>query len=190
MNHEKTSGWMTWLTEKSKQGTLILGYALRQARKNKRRNRVKRVASLYCMFYAARLHIRKDPMCLVAFCQRIEFLFMLGAEQIPELLIFLDDCCNNLVGLRKVIVQVDMSESFRNTTPAIDLLLGQSVDIVCNLLMGNQHQVHLIFSASIAFFCKVLKHLSIAYRCLRNVCFQILAELIVDDIDTRVAMRF
>lgn len=74
-------------------------------------------------------------MCLVASCQRIEFLFMLGAEQIPELLIFLDDRCNNLVGLRKVIVQVDMSESFRNTTPAIDLLLGQSVDIVCNLLM-------------------------------------------------------
>ena len=129
-------------------------------------------------------------MCLVASCQRIEFLFMLSAEQIPELLIFLDDRRNNLVGLRKVIVQVDMSESFRNTTPAIDLLLRQTVDIVCDFLMGNQHQVHLIFSASIAFFCKVLKHLSIAYRCLRNVCFQILAELIVDDINASVAMRF
>ena len=56
--------------------------------------------------------------------------------------------------------------------------------------MGNQHQVHLIFPASIAFFCKVLKHLSIAYRCLRNVYFQILAELIVDDINASVAMAY
>ena len=82
-----------------------------------------------------------------------------------------------------------MSEPLRNTAPAIDFLLWQSVNIIGNFLVGNQHKVHLTCATTITLFCEILKHLCVADRCLRDIGFKVLTELIVYDIYTRITER-
>ena len=102
------------------------------------------------------------------------------AKLVPHIRIFLDDGCNNLVSLSKVIVQMNVGETLGNTSPSIYLLLRQSINVVGNFLVRNKKKVHLSCTTSITFLSEILKHLRITYGSLRNICFKELAKLIVN----------
>ena len=80
-----------------------------------------------------------------------------------------------------------MLEPLRDATPTIYLLLRQLVNVVADFLMGDQHDVHLEFSATITLFRKVLQHFCIADRSIGYIGFEVFGELIVDEIDAGIA---
>ena len=65
------------------------------------------------------------------------------AERSPARFLVLDNRGNDLIGLGEVIVHADVLEALRHTPPAIRFFFRKLVDIIADLLMGNEHQMKL-----------------------------------------------
>ena len=97
----------------------------------------------------------------------------------------LDNGGDDFVSLREIIVHVDVPEPFRHTTPTINLLLRQFIDIVADFLMGDQHKMELEFTAPSTLLREVLQHLGVRHRCAYDIRFKELRELVIHDIALR-----
>ena len=79
---------------------------------------------------------------------------------------------------------MDVQEPFRYTAPAINLLFRQLIYIVGDLLVRNQHDMHLQRPTTVALLRKILQHLRITDRCFGDIRFQEFAKLIIYNINT------
>ena len=127
------------------------------------------------------------PISLIQF---IKISVVIFTERLPSPLIFLYYIRDDLICLSEIVVEMDVFKSVGNASPAINLLLRKLIDIVGYLFMRYKHYVHLQRAASIALLRKILKHLGVTYRCLRNVRLQVFAELVIYNIYARIATVF
>ena len=117
----------------------------------------------------------------------IKLPFMLLTEFRPKSSIFLNYRCNDFIGLGKVVVEVDMFKTLRYASPSIDFLFRQSINIIGNFFVRNQHQVDLMLATAIALFSKILQHFCIADRCLGDIRLQELAKFVINDINACIS---
>ena len=101
----------------------------------------------------------------------------------PRFWAFLNNRCNDFIGLGKVVVKVNMLEPLRNTAPAVHFLFWEFVNIVCNFFVANQHQMELKCTTAVAFLGKILQHFGIADGCLGDAGFQVFAEFVIYNIE-------
>ena len=89
------------------------------------------------------LGVNKHLMLAIAGFKSVELVSIVFKKLSPGRLMVPDNRGDNLVSLREVIVHMDMTEPLRHTTPSIYLLLRQFINIVADLLMGNEHKMEL-----------------------------------------------
>lgn len=126
-------------------------------------------------------------MVCIAVFYTIKLPFVLLTEFRPKSSIFLNYRRDDFIGLGKVVVKVDVFKALRNPSPPIDFLFRQSINVISNFFVRNQHQMNLIFATAIALFSKILQHLCIADRCLGDICLQELAEFVINDINACIS---
>ncbi len=82
-------------------------------------------------------------------------------------------------------MQINMLKPARNTSPTVNFIFRQVfINVVCDVLMRYQHQVHLLVAAAVTLFRKILQQLYVTDRSIGNACLQIFAEFIINDVYT------
>lgn len=146
------------------------------------------VAVIEVLYPAALFHLGEDGVAFVQGREAFKGRALAVDEALPLATFLLYHGGDDFVGLGKVVVQQDVLEPLGDAPPAVHLLLGQTVYVVADFLVADEHQVQLLASAAVTFLRKVLQHLGVAHRGLGDVGLQILAELVVHYVDAVVSL--
>ena len=171
--------------QKSKQGSFVLSNFFRKTRQNKGRYRMQRIATVNSRVHAFRILAVDQTVCNIAFLEILKLWLVFRYKILPEIRILLDNSRNNFIHLRKVVVKCCMLKATGHTSPTVYFLFRQIVvDIVWDILMANEHKVHLLFTTTYTFLCKILQQLNIADCGVTYARFKIFTKLIINNVNS------
>ena len=76
------------------------------------------------------LRIRKHLVLLIASKKSFKIAGVRIAEQFPVRLLMLNDRGYDLIGLREVVIHMDVLKAFRHSTPSISFFLGELIYVI------------------------------------------------------------
>jgi len=118
---------------------------------------MERITAHYCFLSCSIIILFKYTVCLKTLNQVFKACFVLLTIISPIVPILLYNGRDDFIHLRKIVMQINMLKSARNTSPTVDLIFREIfINVVRNILMRYKHQVHLLIATTIALFCKVL----------------------------------
>ena len=122
---------------------------------------MKRIAACKCFLNFFFTQVTECQIIFINLNQIFKIAFVFLNKLFIQFFVFYYCTLNNFIGLRKIIIQMNMGKSFTYTAPSVDFLFWKAVDIITDFFMADKHKMHLSASRPVAFFCKILKHLHI-----------------------------